>query len=199
MKPLLYLLVLLPVTLSAIEKESRYRSKGESRPSQLKVKSDIDAEIQKKFQRVRRAAKAEAQSGTTQTTQTSSRSTLALGLQVLFGLAFVLTLLVFSIRGLKKLQRMKMFPAKGDGEDLLEILETCHVGNQQKIVALRVNNEVCLLGVGSQSITHLMDVGPHEIVEQKRSKNPVVFKENLDTMLSRFKRPKNVGEILNQA
>ena len=77
-----------------------------------------------------------------------------LAMQILFGLAFVLLLAVLCIRGLKRMQsRLLSRPRKGG--DLLEVLETCHLGPQQKVIAIRMNEEVGILGVTKEGINLL--------------------------------------------
>ncbi|MDQ2999817.1 MAG: flagellar biosynthetic protein FliO [Fibrobacterota bacterium] len=124
-----------------------------------------------------------------------------LAMQILFGLAFVLLLAVVSIRGLKRIQgRLLSKPGRGGG-DLFEVLETCHLGSRQRVVALRMNQEVGILGVTEHGIS-LLTVLKEPVEELRRARsgesNSVAFSDNLNKLLERFKKPKKVSDMLDE-
>jgi flagellar biogenesis protein FliO len=123
-----------------------------------------------------------------------------LALQILFGLAFVLLLAVVSIRGLKRMQG-RLLSKSGKGGDIFEVLETCHLGTHQRIVAMRMNDEVGILGVTQQGIS-LLTVLKDPIDELRRSRgvesNSAAFSDNLNKLLERFKKPKKVSDLLDE-
>jgi flagellar biogenesis protein FliO len=126
-----------------------------------------------------------------------------LSIQVIFGLAFVLLLAVVSIRLLKRAQG-RMFARAGApaGGDLLEVLETCHLGTNQRVVALRINDEVGVVGVTQQGMTLLtmLKQPAEEVLSRKAgSGNPAAFSDSLNRLLERFKKPKRVSDLLDEA
>lgn len=132
------------------------------------------------------------------------RGLVSLSFQVVLGLAFVLLLAVTGIRLLKRLQgRMLSRPgAPAGGGDLLEVLETCHLGQNQRVVALRINDEVGVLGVTPTGIT-LLTVLKQPAEEIRRTRmgpgNAAAFSDSLNKLLDRFKKPKRVSDLLDEA
>lgn len=131
-----------------------------------------------------------------------SQSIASLAFQIILGLIFVLILAVVTIRILKRLQgRMLSKPGKGGG-DLFEVLESCHLGTNQKVVAMRMNEEVGILGVTPQGITLLtiLKEPASEIrLAHSRESNSAAFSDNLNKLLDRFKKPKRVSDLLDEA
>ncbi|MEO6097662.1 MAG: flagellar biosynthetic protein FliO [Fibrobacteria bacterium] len=124
----------------------------------------------------------------------------SLAMQVLFGLAFVLLLAVVSIRGLKRMQG-RMLSKPGKGGDIFEVLETCHLGSHQRVVALRMNDEVGILGVTQQGISLLTVLKePADDLRRERAgeSNSAAFSDNLNKLLERFKKPKKVSDLLDE-
>jgi len=123
-----------------------------------------------------------------------------LALQILFGLAFVLLLAVVSIRVLKRLQG-RMLARPGPSGDLLEVLETCHLGPQQKVVAIRMHDEIGVVGVTKEGISLLtvLKQPAEEIRLSRQGGNPAAFSDNLNKLLDRFKKPKKVSDLLDEA
>lgn len=123
-----------------------------------------------------------------------------LAMQILLGLAFVLLLAVVSIRGLKRLQG-RMLSRPGKGGDILEVLESCHLGSNQRIVALRMNDEVGVIGVTQHGIS-LLTVLKEPMEELRRARsgesNSAAFSDNLNKLLERFKKPKKVSDLLDE-
>lgn len=123
-------------------------------------------------------------------------------LQLLAGLAFVLLLAVASIRGLKRMQG-KLLSRPGKGGDLLEVLETCHLGPQQKVIAIRLNEEVGIIGVTKEGIS-MLTVLKEPMDELRKSRaaaaesNSAAFSDNLNKLLDRFKKPKKVSDLLDE-
>jgi flagellar biogenesis protein FliO len=124
----------------------------------------------------------------------------SLALQVVFGLAFVLLLAVVSIRGLKRMQG-RLLSKPGKGGDIFEVLETCHLGAHQRVVAMRMNDEVGILGVTQQGIS-LLTVLKEPADDLRRARagesNSAAFSDNLNKLLERFKKPKKVSEMLEE-
>ena len=124
----------------------------------------------------------------------------SLALQILFGLAFVLLLAVVTIRGLKRMQG-RLLSRPGKGGDILEVLETCHLGPQQKVIAIRMNEEVGIIGVTKEGISMLTVLKePAEDLRKARASesNSAAFSDNLNKLLDRFKKPKKVSDLLDE-
>jgi flagellar biogenesis protein FliO len=123
-----------------------------------------------------------------------------IALQILFGLAFVLLLAVVSIRVLKRMQG-RLLSRPGKGGDMLEVLETCHLGPQQKVVAIRLHEDVGILGVTKENV-HLLTVlkqSADDVRTARRGEsNSAAFSDNLNKLLERFKKPKKVSDMLEE-
>ena len=123
-----------------------------------------------------------------------------IAIQIVFGLAFVLLLAIVSIRGLKRMQG-RLLSKPGRSGDILEVLESCHLGTHQRVVAMRINDEVGILGVTQQGISLLtMLKEPLEEVRRARGgeSNSAAFSDNLNKLLERFKKPKKVSDLLDE-
>lgn len=119
-------------------------------------------------------------------------------LQIAFGLIFVVLLAVVTIRVLKRLQG-RMLSKPGRSGDIFEVLETCHLGSQQRIVALRMNEEVGIVGVTQHGISLLtMLKEPADDLRRSRESNSAAFSDNLNKLLERFKKPKKVSDLLDE-
>jgi flagellar biogenesis protein FliO len=120
-----------------------------------------------------------------------SRSLFRLVLEVGAALALVLALAVLGIRLLRKAQRgMLAGPAGGD---LLEVVESCHLGPGQRLVAVRLDGKIGVLGVTREAISLVatLDRPAGEVIQERRRQgNPAQFSENLNRMLERFRGPK---------
>jgi len=153
----------------------------------------------RKLQKEMQSNPAAPAAGTQAPAASDGKSVGGVALQILFGLAFVLLLAVVSIRVLKRLQG-RMLTRPGPGGDLLEVLETCHLGPQQKVVAIRMHDEVSVLGVTKDGINLLTVLKhPAEEIRQARGGNPAAFSDNLNKLLERFKKPKKVSDLLDEA
>lgn len=123
-----------------------------------------------------------------------------IALQILFGLAFVLLLAVVSIRVLKRMQG-RLLSRPGKGGDMLEVLETCHLGPQQKVIAIRMHDDVGILGVTKENV-HLLTVLKHSADDVRRAhqgeSNSAAFSDSLNKLLDRFKKPKKVSDMLEE-
>jgi|SRR5690606_4697601 len=131
--------------------------------------------------------------------------TVALGtlvMQIVLGLGFVLVLAVVTIRVLKRMQgRLLAGPGKGGkGGDLFEVMETCHLGANQRVVALRMNGEVGILGVTTHGISLLTVLNePAEDLRRARGAgNAEAFSDNLNKLLERFKKPRKVSDLIDE-
>lgn len=124
----------------------------------------------------------------------------SVALQILFGLAFVLLLAVVAIRGLKRLQG-RMLTGPGRTGDILEVMETCHLGPQQKVVAIRMHDEVGIIGVTKEGMSMLTVLKePADQIRKARGgeSNSAAFSDNLNKLLDRFKKPKKVSDLLDE-
>jgi flagellar biogenesis protein FliO len=122
-------------------------------------------------------------------------------LQIVFGLAFVLLLAVVTIRGLKRMQG-RMLARPGSGGGMLEVMETCYLGPQQKVIVLRMHDEVGVLGVtkeGIRLLTVLKQPAGEIGAARRGDSNPAAFSDNLNKLLDRFKKPKKVSDLLDEA
>jgi flagellar biogenesis protein FliO len=186
-------------------------------PIQIQATDEAPASLQsslsqEKFKKLQKEMESDASSKSTlqndKSAKTNSdqnapqvRSLPSLALQILMGLIFVLLLAVITIRVLKRLQgRMLAKPGKPGGE-FFEVLETCHLGTHQKVVALRMNDEVGILGVTPQGISliSMLKESASEVRQAyARDNNSLAFSENLNKLLDRFKKPKKVSDMLDE-
>jgi flagellar biogenesis protein FliO len=137
---------------------------------------------------------------TAATAAASASHPLWIAAQVGLGLLVVLVLAVICIRFLKRLQGGMLRGTTGNVSDLLEVLETCHLGPQQRLIAVRMGDRVGVIGATKEgmSLVHLMD-SPAEAILANRKGNPQDFSENLNRLLDRFKKPKKVSELLKES
>ena len=130
------------------------------------------------------------------------RGLLSVSLQILLGLAAVLILAVFTIRLLKRFQGRILSKPGQAGGDLFEVLETCHLGNHQRVVALRMHGEVGILGVTPQGISLLTTLKetPEELGKARGARgNPAAFADSLNKLMERFKKPKRLSDFQEEA
>ena len=160
--------------------------------------------VQDKFRQLQREMESDANASAAGAKPAAAQPmpTLAAGslaVKIFFGLAFVLLLAVVTIRVLKRMQG-RLLSKSGKGGDIFEVLETCHLGTQQRVVALRMNDEVGIVGVTQHGISLLTVLKePAEEVRHAREGNSAAFSENLNKVLDRFKKPKKVSEMLDEA
>ena len=169
-------------------------------PTPTPAMEDKFRKLQKEMQR-REPAPKDGEAAKTEQPLDQTVSLGKLAMQILFGLAFVLLLAVVSIRGLKRIQgRLLSKPGRGGGE-IFEVLETCHLGARQRVVALRMNEEVGILGVTEHGIS-LLTVLKEPVEELRRARsgesNSAAFSDNLNKLLERFKKPKKVSDMLDE-
>jgi flagellar biogenesis protein FliO len=169
-------------------------------PAPTPAMEDKFRKLQKEMDRGQPAPK-EGQAAKAENPSDQTVSLGKLAMQILFGLAFVLLLAVVSIRGLKRLQgRLMARPGRGGG-DIFEVLETCHLGARQRVVALRMNEDVGIVGVTEHGIT-LLTVLKEPVEELRRARsgesNSAAFSDNLNKLLERFKKPKRVSDMLDE-
>ncbi len=117
-------------------------------------------------------------------------------LEVAAALLFVLGAVVVTVRLLRKAQR-GMLRGAVDG-DLIEVLETSHLGPGQRLVAVRLDGRIGVLGVTRENVSllTLLDRPAADLLRERREKgNPALFTENLNRVLEKFKKPKKVSEF----
>lgn len=126
---------------------------------------------------------------------------LSLSLQIFFGLIFVLILAVVTLRFLKRLQRNAGFKPKGMGQDFFQVLETCYLDSQHKVVALRMGPRMGIIGISPQSVSllHEFTETPSELGFGTQGEgNAAAFSESFNKVLERFKKPKRVSDLLEE-
>jgi flagellar protein FliO/FliZ len=127
-------------------------------------------------------------------------SLLKAGIQMAVCLSFILVLVVLSIKLLKRFQKAAFLKTRGAGRNSLEVLETCYLGKDQKVVLMRMDNSRVFLGVTSHGIQSLeMPETVTRIpspVSCTSENTPNDFSENLNQLLSKFKKPKTVSQSL---
>jgi|GEM_PF-3420407 len=150
-----------------------------------------------KFARMQQEIAANPEQGQA-ATETGGVHPLMLGVEVVLGLAFVLVLAVFTIRFLKKLQGGMLRGPMGTGGDLLEVVETCHLGPGQRILAVRMGDRIGVMGAGKEGINllHLLDQPAANLLAGRQT-NPQAFSDNLNRLMDKFKKPKKVSELLD--
>jgi flagellar biogenesis protein FliO len=181
------------------------RAGGEASPAGAAGGSDAVAEKFRRLQKeMTRPGSGAAASDAARPAPAASEPAglLPVSLKILFGLAFVILLAVVCIRALKRLQgNILARPGHAGGGNLIEVLETCHLGPQQRVVALRIDGEVGIVGVTQHGIS-LLTTLPQPADEVRRrmagAGNPAAFSESLNKLLDRFKKPKRVSDLLDE-
>lgn len=129
-------------------------------------------------------------------------SIFSITLQIVLGLVFVLVLAVVTIRLLKRFQG-SLLSRRGQARgEIFEVLETCHLGTHQRVVAIRMRDEVGILGVTPQGISLLTTLKePAEEIRKEMlgDSNPAAFSDSLNKLLDRFRKPKRVSDLLDEA
>jgi len=179
----------------------------ESPPAPTAAMEEKFRKLQKEMEASPSAAPAAGPAAGTRAPRNEGVSAGGLALKILFGLAFVLLLAVVAIRALKRVQggllsRTGRTGRTGPGGDMLEVLETCHLGPQQKVIAMRMHDEIGVLGVTKDGIRLLTVLKrPADEIRQARhgESNPAAFSDNLNKLLDRFKKPKKVSDMLDEA
>ncbi len=166
-----------------------------------------DAQLNKKFERLQKDIAQGSSSPTpisvvaNQEEIPEGKSIWVIGTQIFCGLLFVLFLMIVTLRLLKKAQSGLGRKALAVNGQFFEVLETCHIGTQQKIIALRMQNDVGIIGVTTSAITLLQTLeGQATTILQQQSKNgnTAEFADNLNKLLDRFKKPKKVADYLKE-
>ncbi|HSQ41134.1 MAG TPA: flagellar biosynthetic protein FliO [Fibrobacteraceae bacterium] len=126
------------------------------------------------------------------TTEISTPDFMAIALRLVISLAVVLLLLFALYRIARKVRRMDLPPSAGG--KALQLLESYHLGSQQKVALLRVGeNKVLLLGSTPESLRTLAVLEGEEakaILEKSPVPlaTPAQFSETVNQMLSRFRK-----------
>ena len=163
-------------------------------PSAATAPSSGSQAVQEKFQRMQHEIQSD---GGASAPAAAGRSLPLLALEIAFALVLVLGVAVASIRILRRVQR-GMLKGSSAGGDLLEVIETCHLGPGQRLVAVRMDGKIGVVGVSKEGISLVatLDRPAGEIIPERRSQgNPAVFADNLNRMLEKFKKPKKVSEF----
>lgn len=132
-----------------------------------------------------------------------TKSATGLFFKMLFGMVFIILLIILCIRWLKKLQKSPLLGKKKMTTNKMEVLETCYLGKDQKVILMSIGDKEVVLGVTSGSIQYLKEMNGslinQEPIAQKVSSNErELFTENLTGFLSKYSRPKTVSESLKE-
>ncbi len=129
------------------------------------------------------------------------------------GMVFTLVLIVFSLRWLKQFQKSKLLGKGKSSEGGMDVLETCFLGKEQRVVLLNVRGKELLIGVTGNNINLLGEYDP--VVPKPSQPSKIHFKkdiplapppknemqkftENLNTYLAQYKKPKTVSQKLSE-
>lgn len=204
----IFCLVLLFVCMAweptdAAPQDSRHGgSSGTSMAAQVRKEGPPQSSemVQQKFQRMRGQFRSDTPSTLGAGAPEEKISVLGTLIRMVLGLMVVLVLIAFSIRFLKGIQRSTMMKRVGSAGELLEVIETCYLGNQQKIVLMRMHDRMCAIGVTNQGISMLrdLDMDPNSLRHPTRNgdENTAAFGDTVNRLLERFKKPKRVSEYL---
>ena len=167
-----------------------------------------DKALEKKISVIQKEL-AKEESGSTSTTISkqdgTSISIWGLAIQIVFGLIFVLALAIIGIKLLKALQNNnRFFGSKklGTGKSLFEVLETCYLGQNQKLIAIKFETKVYMLGATAQNINLIKEIDLPQMensLAKDLNSNHKNFTQTMDQVLSRFKKPKKVSDFLEEA
>jgi len=133
----------------------------------------------------------------------SSKKATGMFFKLIFGMIFIILLIILSIRWLKKLQKSPLLGKKGASVHRMEVLETCYLGKEQKVVLISMAGKEVALGVTAGNIQFLKEVGdvsPEEklVPLAHKNKEMEMFRKNLNGFLSKYKKPKTVSESLKE-
>ncbi|HKP98050.1 MAG TPA: flagellar biosynthetic protein FliO [Fibrobacteria bacterium] len=191
--------VFLPAPVRAAGKTGVAEAQAElPPPPPSPAMQDKFRKLQREMENSPRASGPAPAAGTAGNPAPEGRAVGTVAVQILFGLAFVLLLAVVTIRVLKRMQG-RLLSKPGRSGDIFEVLETCHLGSQQRVVALRMNEEVGIVGVTQHGISLLTVLKePAEELRGTRESNSAAFSDNLNKLLERFKKPKKVSDLLDE-
>ncbi len=117
--------------------------------------------------------------------------------KIVFGLIFIVVLIVVLVYLMKKLQGGN-FNKLTQGTEI-EILEVAPLGQQQKIVSVKVLSKVLVLGVTQQSINTLTTLEDEDAQAYLREAMQTgissgQFSQSVNQLLSKFKRTENTSQ-----
>ncbi len=117
--------------------------------------------------------------------------------KIVFGLIFIIVLIVVLVYLMKKLQGGS-FNKLTQGTEI-EILEVAPLGQQQKIVSVKVLSKVLVLGVTQQSINTLTTLEDEDAQAYLREAMQTgissgQFSQSVNQLLSKFKRTENTSQ-----
>jgi len=123
--------------------------------------------------------------------QTEEVSVSALVIKTVFGLLFIVVLIVVLVYLMKKLQGGK-FNRLTQGTDI-EILEVAPLGQHQKIVSVKIQSKIMVLGVTQQTINTLTTLEGEDAQRYLMSATQTgitsgQFSQTVNQLLSKFKR-----------
>ncbi len=120
-------------------------------------------------------------------------------IRTVLALILVVLLIAVALKLLKGLQRKSLFTQSNSKGELLEVLETCHLGPQHKIVAIRMHDRICALGMSPNQVNLIrdFDISLDEwlLAQKNQPGNANHFNENLNRLLDRFKKPKSFSQL----
>ncbi len=124
-----------------------------------------------------------------QTPEEVSVSTLVI--KTFLGLAFIILLIVVLIYLMKKLQGSAFNKFSGQGD--LEVLDMTPLGQQHKIMTVKLHGKILVLGVTQQSINTLTTIEGDDAERylNKASQSGIAsgqFNQTVNQLLSKFKR-----------
>ncbi|MBF0431613.1 MAG: flagellar biosynthetic protein FliO [Fibrobacteria bacterium] len=122
--------------------------------------------------------------------------------QMVFGLAFIIVLIVVSMRLLKRFQKAAFLKSPVKNNSMLEVLETCYLGKDQKVIVMRMENTRTVVSATPNGIHILKELEGEVIVPatplRKQGGNIKDFSSNLNSFLTQFKKPKTVTQSLEE-
>ncbi len=132
----------------------------------------------------------------------SSMSMTEILIRLFLSLGVVIAMIWGLVFLLKKLQKSKFNPVQDSG---LQVLEALHLGHQQRVLVVRVQDRILALGVTPHTINTLADLTNDEAYQYlEAGQNAQQFSNTVDHFLRHFRRggesaPKQNSPVQNPA
>jgi len=192
------------VAAPLVSQETRHPlpDKGAKSVSTKEASSVIEKKFQGVQDEIRKNNSGESETELRQSEFTTKKTT-GLFIKMICGMIFIVLLIVLSIRWLKSLQNSSLLGKKNKTTNRLEVLETCYLGKDQKIILVNMGDKEVALGVTSNSIQLLKELGERKNIESATDLEPsgqqlTNFKDNLNSFLNKYSRPKTVAQTLEE-
>ncbi len=206
MRKLMWALCLLLSLTSVFAGEGLKRNQDNSERNSVEAKfKKVQSELEHASQGGKWVGQASSRRSMAQSGN-SGKSLAFTAIQMVFSLALIIVLVVISIRLLKKFQKAPLIRGGGNKDSMIQVWETCYLGNDQKVVILNIGGQPTVIGVTPQGISYLKDLPDNISAPSGRNKsgddtgktNRSDFSDSLNHFLGRFRTPKTVAQTMKE-